>query len=159
MKASFVRLYLLVNSIYLWPAAIIPLVIPLIVCWYDVFIVYRGNTRDVNAVCRIILNKTVLHTVPSVCLNTIYMPNTRINSLWLNAAICRHRSGPMLAQVIARCLTAPSHCINQSFVAYLTTILHETLKISVHQISLKIPFVPGHIKFKNDDLNTGSPFY
>ena len=36
-----------------------------------------------------------------------------INSLWPNDAICRHRSGSILAQVMACCLTAPSHYLNQ----------------------------------------------
>ena len=36
-----------------------------------------------------------------------------LNSLWLSDAIWQHRSGSTLAQVMACCLTAPSHCLNQ----------------------------------------------
>ena len=35
------------------------------------------------------------------------------NSLWLRDAIWRQRSGSTLAQVMACCLTAPSHYLNQ----------------------------------------------
>ena len=36
-----------------------------------------------------------------------------VNSLWPNDAIWRHRSGSTLAQVMACCLMAPSHYLNQ----------------------------------------------
>ena len=36
-----------------------------------------------------------------------------LNSLWPNDPIWRHRSGSTLAQVMACCLTAPSHYLNQ----------------------------------------------
>ena len=36
-----------------------------------------------------------------------------INSLWLSDIICRRRSGSTLVQVMACCLTAPSHYLNQ----------------------------------------------
>ena len=36
-----------------------------------------------------------------------------INSLWPSDTICRHRSGSTLAQVMACCLTAPSHWLTQ----------------------------------------------
>ena len=36
-----------------------------------------------------------------------------VNSLWLSDAIWRHRSGSTLAQVMACCLTAPCHRLNQ----------------------------------------------
>ena len=35
-----------------------------------------------------------------------------VNSLWSSDAIWRHRSGSTLAQVMAWCLTAPSHYLN-----------------------------------------------
>ena len=35
------------------------------------------------------------------------------NSLWPSGALWRQRSGSTLAQVMACCLTAPSHCLNQ----------------------------------------------
>ena len=36
-----------------------------------------------------------------------------IYSLWPIDAICRHRSGATLAHIMASCLTAPSHYLNQ----------------------------------------------
>ena len=36
-----------------------------------------------------------------------------VNSLWPSNAMWRHRSGSTLAQVMACCLTAPSHYLNQ----------------------------------------------
>ena len=36
-----------------------------------------------------------------------------INSLWSSEAIWRHRSGSTLAQIMACCLTVPSHYLNQ----------------------------------------------
>ena len=38
---------------------------------------------------------------------------TYCNSWWFINAIWRHRTGPALAQVMACCLTAPSHYLNQ----------------------------------------------
>ena len=40
-------------------------------------------------------------------------PPPQLNSLWPNDAIWRQRSGSTLAQVMACCLTAPSHYLNQ----------------------------------------------
>ena len=36
-----------------------------------------------------------------------------LNSLWPSDTICRHKSGSTLVQVMACCLTAPSHYLNQ----------------------------------------------
>ena len=41
-----------------------------------------------------------------------------INSLWPNHAIWRHRSRSTLAQVMACCLTAPSHYLNQCWLIF-----------------------------------------
>ena len=41
------------------------------------------------------------------------LPPTLINSLWSNGAIWRHKSGSILTQAMACCLTAPSHYLNQ----------------------------------------------
>ena len=54
----------------------------------------------------------------------------RINSLWPSDAIRRYRTGPILVQIMACCLTAPSHYLNQCW-----------LVISmVHKHSLEIDF-------------------
>ena len=49
------------------------------------------------------------------------------NSLWPSDAIWRQGSGSTLAQVMACCLTAPSHCLNQCWL-----ILIEVLWTSIH---------------------------
>ena len=36
-----------------------------------------------------------------------------INSLWPRDTTCRHRSGSTFVQIMAYCLRAPSHCLNQ----------------------------------------------
>ena len=44
-----------------------------------------------------------------------------LNTQWPSDTIWRHRSGSTLAQVMACCLTTPSHCLNQCWL-----IIHET---------------------------------
>ena len=73
-----------------------------------------------------------------------------------NVAARRHRSWSTLAQVMACCLTAPSHYLNQRWLIisevlwyWPVAISHEILKISVIDISLKMsssrlqPHFPG----------------
>ena len=48
------------------------------------------------------------------------------NSLWPNDAIWRHRSGSTLAQVMACCLTAPSHYLNQCWLITSKIQLHSS---------------------------------
>ena len=50
----------------------------------------------------------------------------RVNSLWPNDAIWRHRSGSTLAQVMACCLTAPSHHLNQCWLIISKIQLHSS---------------------------------
>ena len=45
-------------------------------------------------------------------------PTMPINSLWPNDAIWRHISRSTLAQVMACCLTAPSHYLNQCWLIF-----------------------------------------
>ena len=47
-----------------------------------------------------------------------------INSLWPSDAIWWHRSGPTLAQVMACCLTAPSHYLNQCWLIISEVLWH-----------------------------------
>ena len=42
-----------------------------------------------------------------------FCPRFRVNSLWSSDAIWRHETGSTLAQVMACCLAAPSHYLNQ----------------------------------------------
>ena len=46
------------------------------------------------------------------------------NSLWPSDAIRRHRSGSTLAQVMACCLTAPSHYLNQCWLVISKVLWH-----------------------------------
>ena len=47
-----------------------------------------------------------------------------LNSLWPSDAIWRHRSGSTLAQVMACCLTAPSHYLNQCWLNSSVALWH-----------------------------------
>ena len=53
-------------------------------------------------------------------LNHIYF----INSLWPTDAICRHRSGSTLVQVMDWCLTAPSHYLDQCWLLISEVLWH-----------------------------------
>ena len=46
------------------------------------------------------------------------------NSLWPGDAIWRHRSGSTLSQVMACCLTAPSHYLNQCWLIICEVLWH-----------------------------------
>ena len=48
----------------------------------------------------------------------------KFNSLWTSDAIWRHRSGSTLAQVMACCLTAPSHYLHQCWLVISKVPLH-----------------------------------
>ena len=83
-----------------------------------------------------------------------YLHHTSLNPLWPSDAIWHCISGSTLAQVMACCLMAPSHYLNQCWlsikmVLWYSPILQEVLKISIHQISLKdtfaklLPHLPG----------------
>ena len=52
----------------------------------------------------------------------------RVNSLWAGGAILPHRSGSTLAQVIAWCLMAPSHYLNQCWL--LSCMYHQMFHVA-----------------------------
>ena len=75
-----------------------------------------------------------------------------VNSLWPSDAMWRYRCGSTLAQVIACCLTAPSHYLNQCWLTIsevlwhnLSAISHEMLKTSTLDVSLKITNLRLHL--------------
>ena len=81
--------------------------------------------------------------------------------MWRNDAIWRHRSGSTVAQVMACCLTAPSHYLNQCWLIikgfcgiFLRTFSQETPPPSIIKIRLNITYikldlnVPGANEFK-----------
>ena len=55
---------------------------------------------------------------------SIYNVWLHFNSLWLSDAIWRQGSGSTLAQVMACCLTAPSHYLNQSWLIIIKVKWH-----------------------------------
>ena len=85
-----------------------------------------------------------------------------INSLWPGDAIWQHRSGSTLDQVMACCLKATSHYLNQCWLIingfwgiHIGTVTHEILMMSICKMSLKITFLklllhlPGTIELSN----------
>ena len=72
-----------------------------------------------------------------------------LNSLWPSDDIWRQRSGSTLAQVMACCLTAPSHYLNQCWLIISKTQLHSSDGKSqeIHQSSMaKINMKITHLK-------------
>ena len=85
-----------------------------------------------------------------------------INSLWPGDAIWQHRSGSTLDQVMACCLKATSHYLNQCWLIingfwgiHIGTVTHEILMMSICKMSLKITFLklllhlPGTTELSN----------
>ena len=75
-----------------------------------------------------------------------------IDSLWPSDAIWRYRSGSTLAQVIACCLTAPSHYLNQCWLIINKVQWHSSEgnfakdipATKIIKISLKITYLKFH---------------
>ena len=84
-----------------------------------------------------------------------------VNSLWPSDAIWRHRSGSTLAQVMACCLMAPSHHLNQFWLIISKVEWHsskgnftgDTSAIS-HWNYLKNQVPKMSFKFPRDRVNT-----
>ena len=57
---------------------------------------------------------------------TILFNPTNVNSLWPSDAIWWQRSGSTLAQVMACCLTAPSHYLNQCWLIISKVLWHSS---------------------------------
>ena len=62
-------------------------------------------------------NYHYLHGILIQFESTVFSLGRLFNSLWPGDAIRRHRSGSTLAQVMACCLTAPSHYLNQCWLS------------------------------------------
>ena len=86
----------------------------------------------------------------------VYMEYLVVNSLWPSDAIWRHRFRSVLAQVVACCLMAPSHYLNQCWLSYYWGSVAFTWEISrwvpkllFFELNLKIillkllPHLPG----------------
>ena len=85
-----------------------------------------------------------------------------VNSLWPGDAIWWHRSASTLVQVMACCLTAPSHHLNQwqpIIIGVLWHHLRQVLKITIPQLNLKntlvksFPHFPGANELKLTGTN------
>ena len=63
---------------------------------------FARNQHDITIVCRV-------YSIACIW---------RLNSLWPSNAIWQHRSRSTLTQVMACCLTAPSHYLNQCWLNY-----------------------------------------
>ena len=65
----------------------------------------------------------------------------KIIALWANDDICWHISGSPLAQVMAHCLTAPSHHLNQCWLIITEVLKHSpesNFTVSAHAIILSV---------------------
>ena len=86
---------------------------------------------------------------PTCIIHLLMASSGAINSLRPSDAIWRHRSGSTLAQVMACCLTAPSHYLNQCWLTISEDIHQrasslEIPQLSVTEISLKITYLKYH---------------
>ena len=66
------------------------------------------------------------HDIDLVKARWLISHTLRVNSLWPSGTIWRHRSGSTLAQVMACCLTAPSHYLNQCWLIISTIQWHSS---------------------------------
>ena len=69
-----------------------------------------------------------------------------IKSLWLSEAIWLHRSWSVLAQVMACCLMAPSHCLNRCWLV--TQLMNKFQSHPREGSSWKIPQLSGANELK-----------
>ena len=67
---------------------------------------------------------TAVHQKRLKCLMTSKVWNSSFNSLWSSDIRWQHRSGSSLAQIIACCLTAPSHYLNQCWLIINEVLCH-----------------------------------
>ena len=80
------------------------------------------------------INQKKLKHWCQLLLNHIYF----INSLWPTYAIWRHISGSTLAQVIAKCLKAPSHYLNQCWLLINKVLWHSPESNSTAKVQATI---------------------
>ena len=86
---------------------------------------------------------------PAVFTKCYGFSTRRINSLWPGDTAWRHGTRSTLAQVMACCLTAPSHYLNQCWLI-ISKVLHERAiswedpKIPTSKTRLKITFLESH---------------
>ena len=82
-------------------------------------------------------------------------PRITIDSFWPSDTILWQRSGSTLAQVMACCLTAPSHYLNQYWLIisevwwhlYYGNFKRDAPQPSITKIGLKITYIKFHLNF------------
>ena len=96
--------------------------------------------------------------------NTKFSHAFSINSLWPSVAIWWHRSGTTLAQVMACCLTAPSHYLNQHWLLiigfcgiHMRAILQRVTKVTIlynkfEKYTFKITATPSRVRWANTTI-------
>ena len=78
-----------------------------------------------------------------------------VNSLWPSDAIWPQRSGSTLAQVMACCLMAPSHYLNQCWLIFILVPWHSSEDIIIKD--LRIPINKKRLKIAHLKLNPDLP--
>ena len=76
------------------------------------------------------LNPGIGHGFIILCVKLLNCAINLLNSLWPSDIICRHRTGSTLDQVMACCLAAPSHCLNQCWLIISKVLWHSSEDIS-----------------------------
>ena len=83
--------------------------------WSLSLLLMTWRRKEIKLFSNNLVNGLIIHVI--ACDNDIFYWLTAVakwvNSLWQSDAIWWHRSGSILAQVMACCLTTPSHYLNQ----------------------------------------------
>ena len=80
------------------------------------------------------------------------IPRTNVNASWYSDAIWRHRSGSTLAQVMACCLMAPSHYLNQCWLNIYVALWHSAENVFTRNAQDIYPWY----QFENDKTSNTS---
>ena len=120
-----------------YPASVISWKITLIIDWDVLISVFLSWMLQKICHC-CYWHKCHKRCVISTLVMTIFRTDTVISSLRPSDAIWWHRSGSTLAQVMACCLTAPSHYLNQ---CWLKSSVRSCC-IHLRAISYLIPEIP-----------------
>ena len=87
----------------------------LLYLWSKLMRVYCVNSYYLKTFISLFLSADIHEQTVDILVmwSTVYLATSAINSLRPSDTIWRHKSGSTLAQVMACCLTAPSHYLNQ----------------------------------------------
>ena len=117
----------------------------------------RMEQRSSFTPCRILWytpsGSISLQWLVATCPHTLLWQGCNFNSLGPSDAIRQQRSGSTLAQVMACCLTAPSHYLNQCWLIskpsdiYLKASSQEVTQPSITEIIWKIKYLKFHSNF------------